>query len=387
MGDPGGELTDGRQLPAFIILLFQLLEFGNLPADHDIPVRRTLEGTGSDEEILPAAVPGGHFHFKGLENAFFYFLPFFQEKLFMRRGVLGKMLPFDLRRLHAVMAPVATGEGDDALAVQFEKGVRRAFQDRLHVVVQPLDLLAEPDVLLQFVLQGFGVFLEVHGHLLFPCDVLQGLDGGDDLPPVVANRCGKEIEVPIPAADVRVKIPGFVSTLDDRRFLDVFLSVVLFQTLYIVIDDEVGDYRAFFRIKGDVLAVRPDEILALVTAQFGKGPIPEHDIVIFADYKHGDGRSLDDTLDGLAQGDVLFQLLPDILGVFLEAELHDPFPGYILKGLDGGDDLPLLVVDGGGKEIEMAALPSQIDVKIPSLVSPFHLHGFTDPFGTVEPLQ
>ncbi len=160
----------------------------------------------------------------------------------------------------------------------------------------PLNGASQLDILFELSFEALGMFLEGKLHLPLPGDILKRLDGRDDLPLLVIDRCGQKIQVtPLPP-QVFVEIARLVGPLDDRRLMNLLLAVVLPQALNVPVHDEIGNHGALLRVEGSVLPVRTDHLPRPEARQLLTGPVPQDNPVIPVDDKDRDGRTFQDTL-------------------------------------------------------------------------------------------
>ncbi len=80
----------------------------------------------------------------------------------------------------------------------------------------PLNGASQLDILFELSFEALGMFLEGKLHLPLPGDILKRLDGRDDLPLLVIDRCRQKIQVTSLPPQVFVEIARLVSPLDDR---------------------------------------------------------------------------------------------------------------------------------------------------------------------------
>ncbi len=210
--------------------------------------------------------------------------------LSVKRQVL-PIRPDHLRRLETRQLLAGAVPQDDAVVpVDDKHRDGRPLDD-------PLDGASQLDILFEFRLETLCMLLEGKLHLPLPGDVLERLDGCDDLPLLVVDRGRQKIQVPPLPPQVLVEVARLEGPLDNRRLLNLLLAVILLQAPDIPVHDEVGDDGALLRIEGPVLPVRPDHLRRLETRQLLAGAVPQDDAVVPVDDKHRDGRTLQDALN------------------------------------------------------------------------------------------
>ena len=200
--------------------------------------------------------------------------------------------PVALEPAHLREGPVP--EQDPVVAVDDEGRDRRSLDD-------PLDGLAQADVLVELPPERLGVLLEVARELTLPGDVLERLDGCDDLAVVVVHRGGQEVEVARFSSQTLEEIRRLVGPLDHGRFPDLLAAVIPFERLHVLVHDEIGDEGPPLGIEGPVVIARADHVPGVIARQLGAGLVPENDRMIAVDDKGGNGRPLEDALDGEAR--------------------------------------------------------------------------------------
>jgi len=183
-------------------------------------------------------------------------------------------------------------EHDPVVPADDKGGDRRSFND-------PLDGLNQSKVFVQFALEGFRVSLQIIFQFRLPRDVLECLNDGDDLAFLIVNRRRQKIKVPACPAEIFKEIAGLPGPFDHCGFLHPLLAVIFFQALCIIVHNQIGDNRAFFLIKWQILLVRADHLRSLITHEIGASLVPEHDFMIPANNKGRNRRSFNNPLDGL----------------------------------------------------------------------------------------
>ena len=131
-----------------------------------------------------------------------------------------------------------------------------------------------------------------------------------------------------------------------------------------------------------LLGNHPDPLL-YVPAHVMDGSVAAQDEQPVGQAVHNGLKVIVEGFDLLPEVNVFLKLVPEGFGIFPKVFRHLFFFGHILERLDGGDDLPFFIIDGGRQKIEMPILPSEVPVEVPCLKSGLHGRRFPDLLGPI----
>ena len=147
-------------------------------------------GTGGDQQIPLRAIPCRHLNLEGPVHSPFDLFPLLQHKFpVLRNNKFSEISAFHLPGHRSVIyIRTAAHVVYNAIGTKGEYPVRRTIQYRLEVIVNLLYISSQPDQFIYLVGKAFRILFHILGQLFFLRHILERLNGGNNLSPLVINR-------------------------------------------------------------------------------------------------------------------------------------------------------------------------------------------------------